>query len=217
MSRKRFLLVDDHKLVLAGFHSLLNELGHDVVAEATESEEAFRLIALHQPDIVLMDITMPGVNGLEATGQVKQKYPQIQIIILSMHANAEYARRALQAGASGYLLKNATPSELVIAIQAGATRGVYLSPVIARFLTAEFKGPGSGAISNFERLSRRQREILQLLARGYTRKEIAEILMISPKTFDIYRAQLFKELNIQNGAGLIRYATQMGLLSNNGE
>jgi DNA-binding NarL/FixJ family response regulator len=209
----RVLLADDHALVRTGFRALLRELGIEVVAEASDGNEALRLIELHMPDVVLMDIGMPGLNGLEATAIVTQAFPKVRVIILSMHANGEYARRALRAGAVGYLLKNSKATELDLAIKAAAQGESYISPAVAKFIAADYARRGSGETRSPERLAPRQFEILQLIAKGYTRKQIAEKLVISVKTFDAYRAQLMKQLNVRDTAGLVSYASEMGLVT----
>jgi DNA-binding NarL/FixJ family response regulator len=207
----RVLLADDHALVRAGFCALLRELGMQVVAEASNGNEALQMIALHQPDVVLMDIAMPELNGLEATARVTQEFPTVRVVILSMHTNAEYVRRALRAGAVGYLLKNATAAELDLAIKAAAQGETYLSPAVAKFIAADYARPGRGESGALARLTPRQREILELIGQGYTRKQIAETLFISVKTFDTYRAQLMEQLDILDTPGLMRYALRMGL------
>jgi DNA-binding NarL/FixJ family response regulator len=213
MNSTRILLADDHALVRAGFRALLHELGIQVVAEANNGNEALRFIELHQPDIVLMDIAMPELNGLEATACVAEKFPHVRVIILSMYANVEYARRALRAGAAGYLLKNAKAAELQTAIHAVSQGEAYLSPAVAKFILADYAASRSGNDKSAMKLTPRQIEILQLLAKGYSRKQIAEKLVISVKTFDTYRAQLMQQLGVQDAAGLVRVATQMGLIS----
>ena len=211
MSRIRVLLADDHELVCAGFRALLRELKIDVVAEARDGAEALRLVARHKPDVVLMDIAMPTLNGLEATAQVAREFPAVHVVILSMHANAEYARRALRAGAAGYLLKNSTAAELDFAINAVMRGESYLSPAVAKYIAADY-GHGRGEPRSRDSLTPRQLEILQLLAKGYTRRQIAERLIISAKTVDTYRAQLMEHLAIDDIAGLVRYAARMGLM-----
>ena len=207
------LLADDHELVRAGFLALLQKLKIEVVAEASDGDEAVRLIELRQPDVVLMDIAMPGLNGLEATAHVTQRFPQVKVIILSVHANIEYAHRALRVGAAGYLLKNSRLAELDLALQA-VTRGeVYLSPAVARLIAMDYAPGQQGAAASLEHLSPRQREILQLLAKGYSRRQIAEHLVISPKTVDTYRGQMMEQLAVHDVAGLVRYAVRMGLVT----
>ncbi len=208
----RVLLADDHALVRAGFGLLLEKLGVQVVGEANDGHEALRLLPLLEPDLVLMDIAMPGLNGLEATTRIAQEFPAVRVIILSMHATAEYARRAIQAGAAGYLLKDASAAELDLALQA-VTRGeTFLSPRIASFIVADYANDKPAA-TPLDKLTSRQREILQLIAEGHARKEIAATLCISVKTFDTYRAQLMAQLNIHDVAGLVRFAASAGLTS----
>ncbi len=213
MNRIRVLLVDDHALVRAGIRALLHELGYDVVAEAGDANEALKLIEAHKPDVVLMDIAMPGLSGLEVTTQLAQAIPQVRVIILSVHTNAEYVRRALRAGAAGYLIKNSAAAELDIAIKAAARGDTYLSPAVAKFITADYAGNGAGGSNTLSRLTPRQIEILQLIARGYTRKQIAEALSISVKTVDSYRAQLMEQLDIRDTAGLVLHAVRAGLVT----
>jgi len=208
----RILLADDHALVRAGFRALLQNLGMEVVAEANDGAEALRLIDAHRPDVVLMDVAMPGLNGLEATTHVTRKFPGVRVIILSMHANAEYARRAVRAGAAGYLLKDASTSELELAVKAVARGEAYLSPAVSKHIIADYAQSVGSQGSSLEHLSPRLREILQLIAEGYSRKDIAQKLDISVKTFDTYRAQLMEQLDIHDVAGLARYAARMGLV-----
>jgi DNA-binding NarL/FixJ family response regulator len=212
MNTTRILLADDHDLVCAGLRALLDKLRYKVVAEASDGIEALGLIELHTPDVVLMDIAMPSLNGLEATAQAVERWPKVRVIILSMHANAEYARQALRAGAIGYLLKNSRADELDMAIKAAMRGETYLSPAVAKFIAADYARRGGHKASPLERLTPRQLEILRLLVQGYTRKQIAEKLIISVKTFDTYRAQLLEQVGIQDTAGLVRYAAEMGLV-----
>jgi DNA-binding NarL/FixJ family response regulator len=209
------MLADDHALVRAGFRALLTELGIQVVAEASDGNELLRLVEQYKPDVVLMDVAMPGLNGLDATARLAREFPTVRVIILSMHANAEYARRALRAGAVGYLLKNSNAAELDLAIRAAIQGNTFLSPAVAIFIAADYGRPGGGSSDSMalEQLTPRQLEILQLITKGYTRKQIAEKLVISVKTFDTYRAQLMAHLDIHDHAGLISYATRMGLVT----
>ena len=211
----RVLLVDDHDLVRAGFRALLTKLHYEVVAETSNGNEALRFVELYKPNVVLMDIAMPDVSGLEATAQITQQYPEVRVVILSMHANQEYARRALRAGAAGYLLKNAREAELDRAIKAATEGETFLSPAVAKFIAADYasNGGSNSAPQSLERLTPRQLEILQLIVGGYTRRGVAEKLMISVKTFDTYRAQLMEQLGIHDTAGLVRYAIQTGLVT----
>ncbi len=209
----RVLLADNHTLVRAGLRALLQNIeGIQVVAEAGNGREALHLIAVHQPDLVLMDIAMPEMNGLEATAQVVKDFPQVRVIILSMHANEEYVLQALRTGAIGYVLKDAGISELELAVRASVRGETYLSPAVSKHVVADYVRRVGGESSSLEQLTSRQREILQLIAEGRTTKEIADLLYISVKTVETHRMQLMKRLDIHDVAGLVRYAIRMGLV-----
>lgn len=209
----RVLLVEDHTLVRAGIRALLENLpGVEVVGEAGDGQEALRLIAQHQPDVVVMDIGMPKLNGLEAAARVARDYPKTRVIILSMHLNEEYVIRALHAGAAGYLLKDAGTAELELALQAVARGDTYLSPPVSKRVIADYVQRVERLVDPLERLTPRQREILQLIAEGHTAKAMAQSLNISVKTVETHRAQLMERLDIHNVAGLVRYAMRRGLV-----
>jgi len=214
MKSIRILLADDHTLVRAGIRSLVQALpGIQVVAEAGDGREALSLIETHQPDVALLDIAMPGLNGLEVAAQVADNFPYVRVMILSMHANEEYVLRALRAGASGYLLKDADTAELELAIKA-VTRGeTYLSPAVSKHVTEYIRRVGEEAHSALERLTPRQREVLQLVAEGHTTQEIARMLTLSVKTVETHRTQLMERLDIHDIAGLVRYAVREGLVT----
>jgi DNA-binding NarL/FixJ family response regulator len=209
----RILLVDDHTLVRAGIHSLLNNIaGIEVIAEASDGRQALSLVRTHRPDVVLMDIAMPGLNGLEATARIAKKFPQVRVIILSMHVSEEYILQALRAGTSGYMVKGADSTELEIAIKA-VTRGeTYLSPGVSKHVIADYIRRISGEATSVELLTSRQREILQLIAEGNSTKMIARTLRISVKTVETHRMQLMERLEIHDIAGLVRYAIRVGLV-----
>lgn len=213
MSVIRVLLADDHSLVRAGFRNMLENLDVvDVIAEADDGRQALALIEEHRPDVVLMDIAMPGLNGLEAATRVREAFPGVRVVILSMHANEEYILQALNVGAAGYLLKDADPAELELAVKAAARGDTYLSPQVSRQV-ADYVRRTGGKSSLFERLTSRQREVLQLIAEGYTSREIAHQLDISVKTVETHRANLMERLDIRDIAGLVRYAIRTGLVS----
>ncbi len=213
MKSIRVLLADDHTLVRAGIRSLVQALsGIQVVAEAGDGREALSLIETHQPDVAVLDIAMPGLNGLEVATQVADNFPYVRVIILSMHANEEYVLRALRAGAAGYLLKDADTAELELAIKA-VTRGeTYLSPAVSKHITEYVRRVGEGTRSALERLTPRQREVLQLVAEGHTTQEIARMMSLSVKTVETHRTQLMERLDIHDIAGLVRYAVREGLV-----
>jgi DNA-binding NarL/FixJ family response regulator len=213
------LLADDHTLVRAGIRSLLEGLAQvEVVAETGDGHEALRLIRTYQPEVVLMDIGMPSMNGLEATARITREFPHVHVIILSMHASEEYVWQALRAGATGYLLKDADTAELEIAVRSAVRGRTYLSPAVSNQVVFDYVrrvggeaelGKGSGP---FDVLTPRQREILQLIAEGRSTKEIAQALKLSTKTVETHRAQLMDRLDIHDIAGLVRYAIRSGLI-----
>jgi len=214
MSAIRVLLADDHTLVRVGFRTLLESLPDvNVVAEAGDGREALRLIDEHRPDVTLMDIAMPGLNGLEATARATEAFPHCRVIVLSMHLNEEYVLQALRAGASGYLLKDSGLAELEIAVRAVARGETYLSPPVSKQVIADYVQRVGGEAGPFERLTPRQREVLQLIAEGHTTQGIAHQLGISVKTIETHRAQLMERLDIHDIAGLVRYAIRVGLAS----
>jgi DNA-binding NarL/FixJ family response regulator len=209
----RVLLADDHTLVRAGIRALLDKLPDvQVVAEATDGRDALNLLKTHQPHVVLMDIAMPGLSGLEATRRMVKEFPNINVLILSMHVSEEYVWQALKAGAAGYLLKGAEFAELALAIKAVARGETYLSPPISKQVIRDYVRRVGGEETLLERLTPRQREILQLIAEGETTKEIAKTLGISLKTVETHRAQLMERLGINDIAGLVRYAVKNGLV-----
>jgi DNA-binding NarL/FixJ family response regulator len=206
------VLAEDHALVRAGFRSLLAGIaGVVVVAEAGDGPDALAAIAAHQPDVAVLDITMPGLSGIQVIAQARLDHPKTRIVVLSMHDNEEYVRQALRAGAAGYLLKDSSPVELELCIRAVARGGSYLSPAVSRHVVSDYlrraseDGPSDG-------LTQRQREILQLIAEGRTNQEIASFLGLSVKTVETHRAQLMSRLDIHDVAGLVRYAIRSGLI-----
>lgn len=211
MDRIRVILADDHRLVRAGIRSLLEKLpGLEVVAEASDGREAIQLIAKHQPDVVLMDIAMPVLNGLEATRCAVKDFPTVRVVILSIYSDEEHVYQALRAGAAGYLLKGAAIQELEVAIRAVAQGETYLSPPVSKPLIDAYVRPTHAG--HPENLSPRQSEVLQLIARGKTTKETALALKISVKTVETHRAALMKRIGVRDVAGLVRYAIKIGLV-----
>ena len=210
----RVILADDHILVRAGIRALLEKLpGVEVVGEAGDGREALNLIKAQQPNVVLMDIAMPLLNGLEATARIVKEFPRVRVVILSMHQNEEYFWKALKAGASGYLLKKAATVELQTAIERVVGGEIYLSREISTRLVKKYPLQGiADRKTPLEELTGRQREILQLIAEGQTTKAIALILNVSPKTVEYHRAKLMQSLNIYDIPGLVRFALQVGLI-----
>lgn len=214
MRQYRVLIVDDHDLVRAGVRALLDKIaGIEVIAEAGNGREALEKIELLHPDLVLMDILMPELNGLDATARAASKFPDTRIVILSMNATQEVVIQALQAGAAGYLLKNTSPAELELAIKAVIRGEMYLSSAISQHVIEACLKRLTSPASDREMLTPRQREILQLIAEGNTTKAIAHKLGISVKTAESHRTDLMDAIDIHDIAGLTRYAIRMGLIS----
>ncbi len=214
MKPMRVLLAEDHTMVRAGIRELLLKLGYvDVVAEAGNGREALEQIREHRPDVVLMDITMPDLNGLEVLQRVRKEMPAIHVVILSMHTSEEYVLQALQAGASGYMVKDGGTEELDIALKAVGRGETYLCPQVSKHVVSDYVRRVGAHRSVFQVLTRRQRELLQLIAEGCTTKEIAFKLKISVKTAETLRMQMMKRLDIHHIAGLVRYAIRTGLVT----
>ncbi|HEX9665651.1 MAG TPA: response regulator transcription factor [Thermodesulfobacteriota bacterium] len=209
----RVLLADDHTLVRAGICSLRNNIaGIEVIAEASDGREALRFVRKLRPDVVLMDISMPGLNGLEASVRISKEFPLVRVLILSMHINEGYILQALRAGAKGYILKGADTAELEIAIRTVARGETYLSPIVSKHVVRGYIRCAAGETTSLELLTLRQREVLQLISEGYSTKKIACTLKISVKTVETHRMQLMERLEIHDIAGLVRYAIRVGLV-----
>ncbi|HEX7053582.1 MAG TPA: response regulator transcription factor [Burkholderiales bacterium] len=208
----RVLLADDHALVRAGIRSLLGAMAEvEVVGEAASGEEALELAARQQPDVVLMDIAMRGMTGLQAAALMRERLPQVRVVILSMHSGEEYVLQALRAGAAGYLLKDAATGELELALRSVMRGESWLSPAVSRQVVEGYV-QRTGGESAPEVLTARQREVLRLVAGGKSTKEIAFLLNLSVKTVETHRAQIMDRLGIRDVAGLVRYALRTGLV-----
>ena len=216
----RVLLADDHALFRAGVRMLLQNMdGVEVVGEVADGREAVQLCKTLQPDVVLMDITMPGLNGLEAASQVVAECPRSRVIIVSMHLNEQYVMKAVRAGAAGYLLKDAAANDLEQAVRTVARGDTYLDQAASKYLLTAYRGRRESQTDSEENepaptdvLTARQREILQLVAEGHTTKEIAALLHRSEKTIEGHRSRLMSQLNIRDVVGLVRYAIRIGLI-----
>jgi DNA-binding NarL/FixJ family response regulator len=214
----RVLLADDHHLVRAGIRALLQSLPDvEIVAEAGNGQEALTALARTKPDIALIDISMPGLNGLELAARASRDVPEARIVILSVHGDASHVAQALRAGAKGYLVKDAAADELPILLRSVMRGETYLSPSISRHVVEGFLGRSSAlppeSTDAPALLTSRQREILQLVAEGRSTKEIATLLELSAKTVETHRAQIMERLDIHDLAGLVRYAVRAGLVS----
>jgi len=216
MNRIRILLVDDHTLVRAGIRKLLEEQPHfEVVGEAASGTEAIARAGDLVPDVILMHIAMPDLNGLEATRQIRKQHPRVEVLLLTVHDDHEYLFRGLKVGASGYVLKEAEEKELVMAIEAVHRGEMFVNPSMTRRLVADYLqrvGRGIGEErERLEELTDRQREVLQLLANGLSQREIAERLVISPYTVQTHRQNIMRKLNLHSRTELIKYAIRHGL------
>ena len=204
MTKTRIVLADDHAILREGIRALLEDQSDmTVIGEAADGRKAVELARDLSPDIIVMDIGMPLLNGLEATRQIKHSFPQVAVLVLTMHDNEEYVSQILAAGASGYVLKRAASSELVTAIRAVAAGQSYLSPAVTKLLIEGYVGRQSAApvmVDPFETLTAREREVLQLVAEGHTNSQIAKLLNISLKTVKAHRSNLMQKLGCTTGA-----------------
>jgi two-component system response regulator NreC len=211
----RILLADDHTILRAGLKMMLNaQPDMEVVGEAQDGRQAIEETHKLQPDIVLMDITMPDLNGIEATRQIKRIVPDVKILMLTMHEHDEYVFQALQDGASGYMLKEAADTELITALHVITSGQFYLSPTAQSVVVGDYlqKVRTGEERDSYSSLTEREREILKLVAEGFTNNQIAERLIISPKTVDTHRTHIMDKLNMHSRAELIKYAMRRGLL-----
>ena len=211
----RVLVVDDHTIVREGVRLLLEaQADIEVIGEAADGQEALKLIRQFRPDLVVMDIQMPNLNGLEATRVVKQEFPEIHILALTMYESDDYFFQVLNAGASGYVLKKAASADLLTAIRAVHSGDVFLYPSVARRLVSDYLGrvKSGEEKSSYDGLTVREREVLKLIAEGHTNQVIADKLVISPSTVQTHRTRIMQRLNLHNRAELIQYARRKGLL-----
>jgi two-component system response regulator NreC len=212
----KLLLVDDHKIVRAGLRMLfLAEEDMEIVAEASSGAEALTAVAHAQPDVVIMDVAMPGMSGIEATRRIKEISPETAVLALTMHEDEQYFFEMLNAGASGYVPKRAAPDDLVSAIRAVSQGQVFLYPSLARLLVQDFlqRSESDAATEAVEELTPREREVLIAIAEGHTNREIAEMLVISVKTVDRHRENIMRKLNLHNRVELVKYAIEKGLIT----
>jgi two-component system, NarL family, response regulator NreC len=211
VKRIRILLADDHAVLRAGLRALLSAQGDlEVVGEASDGAEAIHLTQRLRPDVVVMDIGMPGVSGIDATARIRRDLPSVKVLILSMHDDRGYLRQVLRAGAAGYVLKKAADTELLAAIRAAARGEVFLDPALAKALVEEVIKPAPPPEKT--PLSDREREVLHLLAHGHTNQQVADRLCIGVKSVETYKARLMEKLGLKGRAELVRYALQHGLL-----
>jgi len=216
VAKLRLLIGDDHTLVRQGLRKILEERPDwDVVAEVGDGRDAIRRAAALKPDVAILDVGMPLLNGIDATQQIVRKAPETKVLILSMHSDEAYVTRALQAGAKGYMLKDSAGKDLLKGVAAVAAGQSFFSPAVARLMLDDYvrRVAGTGVADRYESLSEREREIFQLIAEGRTNKEVAELLTISPATVETHRAHILQKLDIHNTAELVLYAVRRGVIS----
>jgi DNA-binding NarL/FixJ family response regulator len=213
MAILRILLVDDHTLVRHGLRRMLEERPEwQVVAEASDGRQAIKLAELHKPDVAVVDVAMPLLNGIETTRQLLRKVPKLRVLVLSMHADEVYVTQILKAGAAGYLLKDSADTDLFQAVTAVAQGQSFFSPAIARLMVDEYVRPRPEGIDRYETLSDREREIFQLVAEAKTNKEIAALLGISPSTVETHRAKIIQKLDLHSATEIALYAVRRGVV-----
>jgi two-component system response regulator NreC len=216
MKKLRILLADDHIVMRTGLRALLERQPNlEVVGESENGRETVGLAASLRPDVVVMDVGMPALNGIEATEMIVTQCPTVAVVILSMHADESYVMRALKAGARGYLLKDSAAADLIGAIQAISQGKSFFSPKVSRILAEDYVRvlKQKGAVDTYDLLTSREREILQLLAEGKANKEVAAALNISPYTVETHRSHILQKLNLHNSAELVLYAVRKGIIS----
>ena len=213
----RILIAEDHALVRAGFKVLLSQdPDFEIVGEVDNGRDAVRAVGELKPDVVLMDLTMPGMNGMEAILDIKRRYPEVRALVLTLHKTEEFVLASLRAGADGYILKESTPTELRTAVRTVASGKTYLSKDVMGQMASDGHGGASALPTNgvWDTLTQREREVLKLVAEGKSNKAIAEFLFLSAKTVEKHRAKLMAKLGMRNAAALTAYAIQKGLVGN---
>ena len=216
MNRLRILVGDDHTLVRQGIRKILED--HEdwkVVAEASDGRDAVRQALVSLPDIAILDIGMPVLNGIEAARQIARRLPAVRILILSMHADEAYIIQALKAGATGYMLKDSADADLIRGVEAVAAGKSFFSPAVARVMLDDYVRhlAEKGIADRFDSLSEREREIFQLIAEGHSNKAVADLLCVSPATVETHRAHVMQKLDVHNTAELVLYAVRRGVIS----
>jgi len=212
MKKTRVLLADDHKIILEGLRGLL-EPEFEIVGNVEDGRALVEATQRLHPDVVVVDISMPLLNGIEAARQIKKLHEDIKIVFLTMHPDVTYAARAFEAGASGYVLKHSAPSELVAAIREAIRGRTYVTPIVAGELIQSYRQGAHLKANAAGKLTARQREVLQLLAEGRSAKEIASILSVSPRTVEFHKYKIMEQLNINTSAELVQYALKHGIVS----
>jgi two-component system, NarL family, response regulator NreC len=215
MKKARILIAEDHTILRQGLQALLSSSQEfEVVGEVEDGREAVRSVERLMPDLVLMDLSMPRMNGTEALGEIKKRYPEVKVLVLTVHKSEEYILATLQAGADGYVLKDVTHMELIIAIKSVLAGKAYLSPEVSeKVIEGYLEGKSPQPKSSWDTLTQREREILKMIAEGHKNKEIADHLCISAKTVEKHRANLMQKLNLHSASSLTAYAVEKGLVT----
>ena len=215
MGKLKILIADDHTLVRQGLRKILEgQPGWEVVAEAGDGREAVQQAIQLRPDVVILDLAMPRLNGVEAVQQIERRAPGVRVLVLSMYADEAYVTRAVRAGAAGYLLKDSADADLIRAVSAVAQGKSFFSPTVARIILDEYgrQLAAKGVTDRFDTLSEREREVFQLIAEGYTNKEVADLLHISPATVETHRAHIMEKLDLHSTAELVLCAVRKGVI-----
>ena len=216
MRKLRVVLGDDHTIVRQGIRKILEERHEwEVVAEAGDGREAVKKVLEHEPDVAILDIGMPLLNGIEATRQIVKRAPTVRVLILSMHSDEAYITNALQAGAKGYLLKDSADIDLIRGVTDVAAGKSFFSPAVAKVMLDDYVRhlANKGIVDRYDALSEREREIFQLVAEGHSNKAVAEMLSISPATVETHRAHILQKLDLHNTAEVVLYAVRRGVIS----
>jgi len=207
------IIADDHGIVREGLRRLLeSEMGIEVSAEAADGREVLDLAEQHEPDVVVLDITMPRLGGLETLERLRAKHPKVKVILLSVHSDPPFIQSAIALGADAYVLKNGRAGEIITAVRAVTRGGSYFSPAVAREIVEQLRSPGTGPAEPYTLLSSREREVLHLIAEGLSAKEIASDLKISTKTVEAHRTSLMRKVGVRKATELVRYAVRHGLV-----
>jgi two-component system, NarL family, response regulator NreC len=216
MPKLRIVLADDHTLVRHGLRKVLQDQSDwEVVGEADDGREAVRLVQELKPDVAILDIAMPRLNGIEATRQIARRFPDVQVLVLSMHADEPYVTQVLRAGATGYLLKDSADTDLIKAVAAVSQKKSFFSPAVAKVMLDDYvrQLADRGITDRYDTLTDREREVFQLIAEGKSNKDVADLLHLSPNTVETHRAHIMEKLDVHNAAEIVLYAVRKGVIS----
>jgi two-component system, NarL family, response regulator NreC len=216
MPKLRIVLADDHTLVRHGLRKVLQDQSDwEVVGEANDGREAVRLVQELKPDVAILDIAMPRLNGIEATRQIARRFPDVHVLVLSMHADEPYVTQVLRAGASGYLLKDSADTDLIRAVAAVSQKKSFFSPAVAKVMLDDYvrQLADRGITDRYDTLTEREREVFQLIAEGKSNKDVADLLNLSPNTVETHRAHIMDKLDVHNAAEIVLYAVRKGVIS----